>query len=78
MPIGSASSIQRIAPPKTSDAVTGAASRIVWFTSRRFVNERPSEWSIVSRFRNIPYWIGTGRSSPSRCEAFAMHSSVAR
>ena len=39
IPIGKAISIHRTTPPKTSDAVTGAACRIISFTSRRFVNE---------------------------------------
>ena len=39
MPIGRAISIHRMTPPKTSDAVTGAAARTISLTSRRFVNE---------------------------------------
>ena len=34
-PIGTAISIQKIAPPITSDAVTGAASAMMWLTLSR-------------------------------------------
>ena len=71
IPMGNAISIQRIAPPKTSEAVTGAASRIVCVTSRRFVNGASRA---TGRSRGAAgtcaYWIGTGRSRPSRCDAF--------
>src|SRR5436309_133139 len=43
IPIGSATSIQRTAPPNTIEAVTGASVRIVCVTSTRFVNDLPSE-----------------------------------
>jgi hypothetical protein len=55
IPIGSAISIQRIAPPTTSPIVTGAASVIISFTDLRFAYERPRDWSITRCFRNSPY-----------------------
>ena len=73
MPIGSAISIQRIAPPNTSEAVTGAASRIVWLTFWRFVNERPSERSITSRFRNMRVLDEHRPVEAEACSACAMH-----
>jgi hypothetical protein len=55
IPIGSAISIQRIAPPMTSDAVTGAALSTVWFTLWRLRYERPrSPWT-TSRVRKWLY-----------------------
>ena len=42
-PMGMASKSQKKAPPKTSEAVTGAAFATIEFTSWRFANERPSE-----------------------------------
>ena len=57
IPIGSAMSIQAIAPPKTSDAVTGAALPTSELTDSRFANERPRSWLITSRFRKRRYWM---------------------
>jgi hypothetical protein len=45
IPIGTASSIQNTTPPKTSDALTGAARRTMSFTSCRVANEVPSDCS---------------------------------
>ena len=77
IPIGSAISIQRTAPPRTSAAVTGTASPTISLTSRRFAYERPSEWSTTSRLRNRAYCSCTGRSSPSWCATRATSSAVA-
>ena len=77
IPIGSAISIQRIAPPTTSAAVTGIASPTISFTERRFAYERPSEWSTTSRLRKSAYCSCTGRSRPSWCETRATSSAVA-
>jgi hypothetical protein len=55
IPIGIASRSQKTIPPKSSDAVTGAAFAITWFTLCRFVNERPRSWWTTRRFRNRPY-----------------------
>ena len=60
IPIGRAISIQRIAPPKTSAAVTGTASPIISFTVRRLTYERPSDWSTTSRFRKQPVLLVDG------------------
>ena len=61
-PIGIETSSQRIAPPKTSEAVTGAADSTMSFTSRWLTNDRPSEtWK--TRFLNqIAYCSQTGLS----------------
>ena len=50
-------SIHAIAPPKTSDAVTGAAFATSELTDSRFANERPRSWSTTSRLRNRRYWM---------------------
>ena len=67
IPIGSAISIQKTAPPKTSEAVTGAAFRTTELTVWRFVNERPrlgvlkcgEPWTMpatgIRRPKNFPY-----------------------
>lgn len=55
MPAGIETSSQAIMPPKTSDAVTGAARSTTSFTLRRFVNDRPSEWCTTRRSRNFAY-----------------------
>ncbi len=67
IPTGSAISIQKTAPPKTSEAVTGAAFRTTELTVWRFVKERPRlgslkcglPWTIpatgISRPKNLPY-----------------------
>ena len=47
---------QRIAPPKTSEAVTGAACPTTWLTSWRVTKDFPSERSTTSRFKKSPYW----------------------
>ena len=46
--MGIASSIQKKAPPKTSEAVTGAASLTISLTPWRFVNEWPRSGSLNS------------------------------
>ena len=43
MPTGIESESQKIAPPKTSDAVTGASLAMVVSTLWRFTKEWPSE-----------------------------------
>ncbi len=43
IPIGSEIASQKIAPPKTSDAVTGAVRAITSFTSSRLTNDSPSD-----------------------------------
>ena len=78
IPIGSAIAIQRMTPPRTSEAVTGAACRITLLTSWRLVNDRPSEWWITRRFMNSAYCTGTGLSSPRKWRARATVSGVAR
>ena len=55
IPTGSASSIQKTAPPKTSEAVTGAASQTMSFTSWRLTNDVPSELSPTSCQTKRPY-----------------------
>src|SRR5438132_273708 len=71
IPIGSEISIHRMAPPSTSDAVTGAASLITSLTLRRFANEMPSDGVLKmlmprskatgdSRLRKYQYWTGIG------------------
>ena len=50
-PTGSETIIQRIAPPKTRDAVTGAAAKTMSLTSCRVANEKPRLWSMTRRFR---------------------------
>jgi hypothetical protein len=55
IPTGIAIASQRRAPPKTSDAVTGAARRTTSLTSWRVANDVPSDWSITSRFMNFAY-----------------------
>ncbi len=57
MPTGTETSIQRMAPPSTSEAVTGAAAAIWELTDCRFWNENPSEWSTTIRFRKFQYWM---------------------
>ena len=78
IPIGIEIISQSTAPPKTSDAVTGAACSTSCVTSWRFVNERPSDCCRTSRSRKRPYCTSTGRSVPRKCCARAMHSGVAR
>jgi hypothetical protein len=77
IPIGIASSIHRIAPPITKEAVTGAASPTIELTGRRFTNERPSDWSTTSRFRNSRYCIGTEWSSPMKWRTRSMSAGLA-
>ena len=50
-PTGSETIIHRIAPPKTSDAVTGAAAKTMSLTSWRVANEKPRLWSTTRRLR---------------------------
>ena len=57
IPIGRAIIIQAIAPPKTSDAVTGAALATSELTDSRLAKERPRSWLITSRFRKRRYWM---------------------
>jgi hypothetical protein len=45
--------IQRTAPPNTSDAVTGAASLIRWFTLWLVANDVPRSWWRTSCFMNL-------------------------
>ena len=51
-----------MAPPKTSDAVTGAALMMMSFTSSRLTNDRPSDCSKTSCFIQSPYCFQTGSS----------------
>jgi hypothetical protein len=44
MPMGIATAIQKMTPPKTSEAVTGAALPTIWLMLWRFWNERPRLW----------------------------------
>ena len=67
-----------MAPPNTSEAVTGAASRIVWLTLRRLVNEVPSERSMTSRFRNSRVLDRDGPVEPESMRGLRDHGSVAR
>ncbi len=55
IPIGIEISIQKTAPPKSSEAVIGAARLSVVFTSSRLVVERPRLWTVTIRHRNVPY-----------------------
>ena len=57
MPSGIATSNTRIIPPKTSEAVMGAARKISSFTDCRVMNDWPSEPSTTSRLRKLPYWM---------------------
>ncbi len=71
IPTGSAISSQTITPPKTSEAVTGAALRISVETGVARTNDRPrSPWGrtktgtpatwtgtgLINRHMNLPYW----------------------
>ena len=47
--------IQRMAPPKTSEAVTGAASAMIVFTDCSVMYDLPRSLSITSRSRNFSY-----------------------
>ena len=77
IPIGIAQIIQRIAPPKTSDAVTGAASMTMVFTLRRLTNDWPrSRWR-TSRLRKSRYWTGTEWFSPRKTRTRSMSAGVA-
>src|SRR5256885_4835571 len=49
IPIGSASSIQKTAPPATIEAGAGAGAVIVCVTSWRVGKERPREWGPLER-----------------------------
>jgi hypothetical protein len=42
--MGTAINIQKMAPPITSDAVTGAASAMMWLTLSRLYQEWPRSW----------------------------------
>jgi hypothetical protein len=52
MPTGNAIRSIRTMPPKTSEAVTGAAEKMMSLTSCRFANDVPSDRSMTSRFMN--------------------------
>ena len=54
IPTGSASISQKIAPPNTSEAVTGAARSTTSLTSSRFTNDSPSDCSPTSCQRKRP------------------------
>ena len=58
---------QRMAPPKTSDAVTGAALMMMSFTSSRLTNDRPRDCSKTSCFIQSPYCFQTGSSRFRYC-----------
>src|SRR5262252_10510816 len=73
IPNGSEIIIQRTAPPKTREAVTGAAALITSLTLRRFANEMPSDGVLKmsipcvnvigeSWLRKNQYCTGTGSS----------------
>jgi hypothetical protein len=55
-PAGIAIRSQTTAPPKTSEAVTGAASSTISFTLWRLTNERPRSWWTTSRSMYRAYW----------------------
>ena len=71
IPIGIESVSQKIAPPKTSAAVTGAARRTMSFTSCAVDERGPSDCSPTSCQRKRPYCCQTGssrwRRSATRC-----------
>ena len=69
--------IQRIAPPKTSEAVTGAASLIRWLTLWLVAKDSPRSWWITSCLTNFQYWTGIGWSRPSFAVARTRHSRLA-
>ena len=66
IPIGIESVSQKMAPPKTSAAVTGAARRTMSLTSCRLTNDSPSDCSPTSCQRKRPYCCQTGSSRCSR------------
>src|SRR5215471_3225146 len=88
IPSGSAINSQMIAPPITSDAVTGAARATMSLTFWRVAKDVPSDGdakrmfqtSPLSRFhctptrrpRNLPYWYQTGLSVPMKWAARSM------
>jgi hypothetical protein len=55
MPMGIEISSQVMAPPKTSEAVTGAARATIVLTSCLFAKDLPSERSTTTRLRNFRY-----------------------
>jgi len=76
--MGIAIAIQKMTPPKTSEAVTGAALPTIWLMLWRFWNECPRFWWYTSRQRKRPYWTYTGLSVPRKCSACLILSGVAR